>query len=92
MIEIPPCHYAVAIGATDMLAMSGDKRVFQEWLATNLEGAYLMVASAHPISLATPGTETGREYGNIDSHTGAIFMFETYNDAFMFKMRFANGT
>lgn len=91
MIEVPPCHYAVALGGSDMVAMTDDKSALQAWLAASLEGAYFMVAAPAPMSLACPGTVTGREYGSIDAHTGAIFFFETYNDAFLFKMRFANG-
>lgn len=91
MIEVPPCHYAVAIGGNDMVAMTGDKLALHEWLTSSMEGKYFMVASPSPMSLACPATMTGREYGNINAHTGAIFFFEKYNDAFLFKVRFANG-
>ena len=87
MIQLPSCSYAVPIGGSAIVELTTDKPAFLEWLNTNIEGGYCMVASTAPLSVAVPrgGLNKG---GQIDDHVGAIFMFETYKDALLFKMRF----
>ncbi len=92
MIEIPSCSYAVALNTVDFSDAMKDKTALLEWFAENVTGAYFIIASTGPITLAAPPLRWGKTYGRIADHTGAIFVFEWHDEALHFQMRYQNGS
>ncbi len=77
-----PYRFVVSVRRSELNTL--DVNEIADWLGSNLTGdvAIMNFTNEPKISLGLPGKES------LDFTSDALFMFENYNDALHFKMRF----
>ncbi len=83
LVELPPFRYAVALTRESLNTQ--DTEDIASWLGANLSGGIwiMNLNTRAKITFGLPGVAEP-----VEGACDAIFMFEQYNDALHFQMRF----